>query len=119
MAFTISTEDSILVVRFDSEPSLEEVKQAVREVDAIADSRFELWDLSWAASADEVKEIAEVAKSKVHRPLRTAILTHTTLSYGLLRMYAVYREQSNNETQVFSDEEAARAWLAEGNDQQR
>jgi hypothetical protein len=114
MPHTISRNDAIVIVRFQPEVGYEELREAILESDSFPDSRFEIWDLSQLdldLEGDQIRSLAELAKTKKHRPARSAILVHGDLAYGLFRMFSMNREQPEIETRVFTDENEARAWL--------
>jgi hypothetical protein len=114
MPHTINQKDTIVTVRFQPGTDYEELREAILESDSFPDSRLEIWDLSQLdldLAGDRIRSLAELAKAKNHRPAKSAILVHGDLAYGLFRMFAMNREQPEIETQVFTDENEARAWL--------
>jgi hypothetical protein len=114
VGYEISRDGLVTIFRFESPITLASVQAAIEESDTLTDSRFELWDLSHPTiefSADELKELASLARSKSLRPAKTAIVASDDLSYGLSRVYAAYRDQTDNVTRVFRDTSLAHEWL--------
>ncbi len=112
--FTIFKEGELTVTRFRSQVRFEDVLTAIVESESFHDALFEIWDLSYTGitfTSDQMASFAERARRKRRRPLKTAIVAHDDLSFGLSRVYSVHREQPGNETQVFRDEALAREWL--------
>ena len=102
------------MIRFDVEAEFKHLLQAMAEIDTIPDSELELWDLDdpgITLSVSEIRSLAEFAQQKKHRPRKTAVLVNDDLSFGLIRMYMVYREQPNTETRVFRNRGEALDWL--------
>ncbi len=112
--YSISKDGLINVIRFDVEAEFKHLLQAMAEIDTIPDSELELWDLDDPGiklSASEIRSLAEFAQHKKHRPRKTAVLVNDDLSFGLIRMYMVYREQPKTDTRVFRNKGEAHDWL--------
>ena len=114
MTHVVTSEGDLAVVRFTSNPTLEELRQIILQSDGFGAER-ELWDLtacSFSLTSEQMQGLAELAKSKQHHPSRTAIVADGDVAYGLSRLYAVYRRNAGNETSVFRTEDDARLWLS-------
>ena len=110
----METKDDV-VVRFESQSDLATIRLAIGASKDF-DLELELWDLRAIVAfkdAADVKELAGLAKSEQSRPCKIAALVGDPLSFGMPRMYAVYREQSQIEVSVFRDEATALNGLLE------
>lgn len=113
MTYVISTEGDLTIVRFLSDPVVEELSQLIERSDDFA-SALELWDLTDRAlgfTSQQMRALAELAKAKQRHPEKTAIVADRDVSFGMSRLYCAYRRNGDGETDVFRDEDAARAWL--------
>jgi len=73
-----------------------------------------LWDLlniNFSLTMDEIKEIAAYGKQKFTEPSAMALVTQQDLAYGELRVFEIYREEQNARARVFRDREEAVNWL--------
>ncbi len=77
--------------------------------------RLRLWILEAGVNLqkEELVQIAQRGKEIWPVPSLAAIVAPDSLSYGLSRIYDVYREQEQHRTRVFWTEQEARAWLLE------
>lgn len=113
MTYIITSEGAVTVVRFLSDPTVEELRQIIQESENF-DSELELWDFracTFAFSSEQMQGLAALAKSKQRYPVRTALVADQDLSYGMSRVYSAYRRHTGNETNVFREEDDARSWL--------
>ena len=113
VTYIITSEDEVTVVRFLSDPTVEELRQIIQESENF-DSELELWDFracTFEFTSEQIQGLAALAKSKQRYPLRTAMVADQDLSYGMSRVYSAYRRQAGSETNVFRDEDGARSWL--------
>jgi hypothetical protein len=68
-------------------------------------------------SPDEIRALARREVGKPHRVARLAIVAGSTAAFGLARMFGILAEGASYQTSVFSDLDAALAWLGvEGDD---
>ncbi|MFQ5350627.1 MAG: hypothetical protein ACE5EG_09320, partial [Thermoanaerobaculia bacterium] len=79
----------------------------------VSDRRIWYLTENFSFTAEEIKNIA--ARGRVHWPsaARVAYLAADDLTFGLLRMFEVFREQENYQTRVFREEQEALEWLQE------
>lgn len=73
-----------------------------------------LWDFRDSAvdfTAAELAEIASVSNRMGWHPSKIAILVGNDLTFGLSRMYQVFRESEHTAVSVFRDESEALRWL--------
>lgn len=94
-------------------PTADDLISAIKEVVKFEQHELRLWDLRHGAnlSADDLKNVADIAKSEKFKPSKIAVVAPDDLAFGLARMHEVYREQKNQEYQVFRTEQAATKWL--------
>jgi hypothetical protein len=78
------------------------------------DSVVELWSLEGLdlnLDIDQLRQLADKARVKRHKPHRTAIVATGDLNYGLTRVYSAFRAEESVQTAVFRCEQDARNWL--------
>lgn len=116
--YSITSQDDVAVVRFDSRVDLSTAKAAIQDV-AVADAAdLQLYDFSpggrFDLDASEIQQLAEYGRrlGDSHSS-RVAIVAPHDLDYGLLRMYRAYRDQGRTEArhQVFRNCDDALDWL--------
>ena len=112
--YSIEQAGGITTIRLRRRLSLEEMLAVVDEVAARDISSRRLWDLTrnLKFTGEEMRAIAARGRERWPGAARVAYLAADDLSFGLLRMFEVFREQDNYETRVFRDEAEARQWLA-------
>ena len=113
---SIEIKDGITHVSFHGTPDLQDFFDAVDEVLQHGHVRLRLWDLAngMELPTEKIRKLAEYAKlrfSAVHA--KVAIVAPDDLSFGLTRVYDVYREDSNVEQMIFRNKEQAISWLKE------
>lgn len=113
--FHIERLDTVLVIRLIEPCSVDDILEAIDEVAAYPASYARLWDISVGVDFDndELKEIAGYGKQRLDYPARVAIVAPGDLSFGLMRVFEVYREKEDLEFRVFRDEAQALVWLRE------
>ena len=121
MSVTYTLEEDLVWLHHDDDYTTDDVRQALvaalADVNLPQDRRKFLMDVTQSRSlaersADDVKSMAAFFASHadaLHG--RLAILATEGLYYGMMRMAAAYAECSNLATKVFSDCDAAVAWL--------
>ena len=94
-------------------PSRDDLIAALLDVKSVDTSGLRMWVLEKGVSlsADDLQAVASVAAVQLKRPGRMAIVAPTDLSYGLSRMFEVFREQAGVKTHSFRTEEEAVKWL--------
>ena len=113
--YSIERDENITTIRLHRELTLDEVLDVVDQVAQSDVSNRRLWDLTrnFVFTSAEIAQIAERGKTHWPSASRVAYVAADDLSFGLLRMFEVYREQENYETRVFREEQGARDWLKE------
>lgn len=94
-------------------------KTAARDLGKLAgsvNSRLRLYELAeeWNPSTEEIRELAAMAGQFIRIPdSKLAVVATTALRYGLVRMYAAFREANPDipEMRVFRTRARALAWL--------
>ena len=112
--FTINISNDILTVRFYQEPSKEDIHKALIEISEKHTITKRLWDFSevkFDLSQDQLKDIANLAKNLFSQPSKVAMVASKDLSFGVSRIYEVFREDNRTEVKVFRNVEDARRWL--------
>ena len=110
--YSIEWQGNISIVRFASEFSVSDVREAVNEL-AIKNPGLRLWDLSNGInlSRGELQDIAEYGKSRLTPAAKLAIVAPSDVAFGLSRGHQVYREQAILLHRVFRTEREAIDWL--------
>ncbi len=113
--YFIEKADGIATIRFLRTLTVEEILEVMDHVAQTVKCNRRLWDGTgrFKYTSQEVRRIAARGKERWPSPARVAFLAADDVSFGLLRMFEVFREQDNYETKVFRDEQNARYWLKE------
>ncbi len=115
-SFSIVRETGIVAVSFDSAPDLATlIEVAAALIEGHGDDRVFLGNFSNGVALEptELREIAEGSKALAESRGRiVALVAPENLHYGLMRMFAVYREQDGSEVAVFRERAAAEQWLS-------
>lgn len=113
--YSVDITGQITTVRFSRAPGVDDVRAALDEVFERSPSRLRLWDLTCGVDLppEQVRELAEHGKSLTSPVAKVAVVATEDLTYGLSRMYGIFREEEHVEFRVFRTEQEARAWLGE------
>jgi len=113
--YFIEISDGITSITFTMNPELTEIIDAINEAFKTDQTHLRLWDLSAGLDLtnEQLKEIAEYAKIKWHTPSKVALVAPNDLSYGLLRMFEVYRGEEQHKIMVYRSKQEALKWLKE------
>ncbi len=112
--YSIEIEDGISVIRFSQTPELSDLKEIIDYLSKNNIYERRLWDLNphgLKLSKDDLVDIAQYGKINFPAPSKLAIVALQDLSFGLSRLFEVYREEDQLKTMVFRDERKARDWL--------
>ena len=118
MTFEITEMQDILVVSIKGNPSVDDIKQILDQTRNTSgySHNARLWDFrksNFSFSQNEILDIASYASAADSRPGKVAMLVKEDLSFGVSRIYEVFRNTDLTETNVFRDKEKAVAWLRE------
>lgn len=111
---SMSASEGVVTVCFHKPPSAADIRRAISEVAERFPGLARLWDFRSVRvdlAPGEIQQLANFAKSQATLPSRVAIVVPDDASFGLSRMYEVYREDDVSEHMVFRSEEEARDWL--------
>ena len=114
--YTIESSQGITTVRFSLAPGEEVLRSAIDELADHYQNDLRLWDFSifgLSLSNSQLEKLAEYGKRRFTNPSRVAIVASEDLTFGLSRMYEVYREEDRLQFKVFRTELEARQWLLE------
>ena len=111
--YSIENLDGITTIRLARQLGLKEILGVIDEVAARGGYSRRLWEVSGKLdfTSGEIETIAEHGKVTWPDPARVAYVATDPLSFGLLRMLEVYRDQQDYETRVFRSEQDALEWL--------
>ena len=105
--------DEISVVRFSREATLSDVLTAIDDVAARGVTRRQLWIYPFGGNTDssELKTLAQKGITLWPVPSKSAVVAPDDLTFGMARMYAMFREREGLEMRVFREEKEAILWL--------
>ena len=114
--FDIKELQGVLMVSIEGSPDVEDIKQILDRIQTEPGYAHpaRLWDFQKSIfnfSQNEIFDIASHAAAGEHQPAKLAILVKEDLSFGVSRMYEVFRNSDLTETNVFRDKTEALAWL--------
>jgi hypothetical protein len=112
--YEISSEDGILRVDFLRSPEREDLVALMDEMESMEHCALRLYVVIKAEillSTAIVRQAAEDAQAYSHQPSKIAVVAPGSISYGISRIYKVFRETDETEFDVFRDLDEARAWL--------
>ena len=115
-SYKIAREGRIVRIDFKRSPSIEEVRELLLELESLDDSRLRMYVMIEAEillSTADIREGAARAVAAGNQPERIAVVAPGDISYGISRIYKVFRENDHTRQQVFRTLEEARAWLLE------
>ena len=116
MTYDITEMENILVVAIKGNARVDGIKHILDQIrnDAGYTHSARLWDFqesSFNFSQSDVLDIAAYASTGDNRPAKVAMLVNEDLSFGVSRVYEVFRNTDLTETNVFRDKKEALAWL--------
>ena len=112
--YKISRDGSIVQIEFVSSPERQHMLALMEELGRLQDSELRMFIMEKAEmllSTAEVREGAEIALALRNQPRRIAVVAPGNISYGISRIFKVFRENEETEFEVFRDKETARTWL--------
>ena len=111
----ITVVGGITKIKFLQSPGIEEAKAIIDDLAENYPYEKRLWDLSdivfnW--TLEEIKTISEYGKYKFSRPNKLAVYAVDNVSFGEMRQFEVYREEEGKALpRAFRDEQEAIDWL--------
>ena len=111
----ITVVDGITKIKFLVDPTVEDCKSIIDDLAENYPYEKRLWDLSdivfnW--TMEEIKTISEYGKYKFTRPNKLAVYAVDNVSFGEMRQFEVYREEEGKALpRAFRDEQEAIDWL--------
>lgn len=110
--------DNILVVTIQGETNVGDIKKILDQTrnDTGYTHTARLWDFrksSFAFSQEEVIDLASYASMGDVKPGKVAMLVKEDLSFGVSRIYEVFRHTNMTQVNVFRKKPEAIAWLRE------
>lgn len=112
--YEISRDDDIVQIEFFQSPAKEDLFACMDELEQVPDSSLRLYLMIKAEillSTAEVRNGAENARNRENQPSRIAVVAPGNITYGISRIFKVFRESEGTEFAVFRDIDEARAWL--------
>ncbi len=112
--YSINTSEGITTVCFTERPKLDDIHNAIDEVARDNPGRLRLWDLSrnrLNLTTLQLRQLAEYGKSQSLPPSKVAIVASEDLTFGIMRMFEVFREDKVSEHKIFRTVKEARGWL--------
>lgn len=118
-SYKISREGRIVRVDFKRSPSLEDLVALLGEMERLEDSSLRMYvtqDAEILLSTADIRAGAEQALAAGNQPSRIAMVAPGDITYGISRIFKVFRETDQTEGQVFRTLDEARAWLLREDD---
>ena len=115
-SYRISRDEGIVRIDFSGNPSSDELHRLVAHLEEMENSERRLYvmiDAEILLSTAEVREGADYAKSMNNQPERIAVVAPREISYGISRIFKVFRDSPVTELRVFRELDEARDWLLE------
>lgn len=112
--YEISRDGPIVRIEFIASPDRESMLALMNELGRLGDSALRMFVMQKAEmllSTAEVREGAEVARALQNQPRRIAVVAPGEISYGISRIFKVFRESEDTVFEVFREEDAAKDWL--------
>lgn len=111
--YLIENVDGIVEVRFIENPEAQDICDSLDDAAQINPNNLRLWDFSNGAdlASKDIEKVAEHAKTIQIQSGKVAIVAPQNLTYGLFRMYQVYRKEERIQLNVFRSAHEAREWL--------
>ncbi len=106
-------DDEIQYVRLSERPTADDICHILDEISGQNAISRRLWILEkgWNLGTRDVQKVADYAKSKARSPVKLAVVLTEQVSYGVTRMFQVYRADEFIDQQIFDTVEKAVAWL--------
>jgi len=114
--YLINTSDGITTICFSEQPDVDEICNVIDEVAEGNPGRLRLWDLSRTGldlTTPQLHQLAQYGKSKSLPPSKVAIVAREDFTFGIMRMYEVFREDQIVKHKIFRTVQEARGWLNE------
>ncbi len=112
--YMITREDGIVRVEFLRSPDREDMVALMDELGKMEDSALRMYVMQQAEillSTAEVRDGADIARSYENQPRKIAVVAPGNITYGISRIFKVFRESDETEFAVFRELDEARAWL--------
>ena len=113
---TVTKDNEIAVMKVIGHPTVQDLLEVNKRLaeggEFVVGGR--LWDFRESRvdfTREELAEIASVSNRLGQRSSKVAILVGSDLTFGLSRMYQVFRESDHTAVSVFRDETEAMRWL--------
>jgi hypothetical protein len=113
-SYVITREEAITRIDFKRNPDSEEMVALLATLDEMKDTALRMYVMIEAEvllSTAEVREGADTARSFSNQPTRVAIVAPGDITYGISRIFKVFRESDSTQLQVFRELDEARGWL--------
>ncbi len=112
--YTISREGDIVRIEFLQSPEREDMVAVMEELGGMEDSELRLYVMEQAEvllSTAAVRDGAALARSYANQPRKIAVVAPGNITYGISRIFKVFRESDQTEFAVFRELDEARGWL--------
>jgi len=114
----IVNKQGVLCVVIEGDPKVSDIKSVLDQIRNESGylNLYRFWDFRLSKfdfSAEDLQEIASYASSADNKQSKVAMLVGQDLSFGVSRMYEVYRQTDKTAVKVFREESEAMAWLHE------
>ncbi|MEP5837473.1 MAG: hypothetical protein ABJ322_07125 [Marinobacter sp.] len=111
--YSISDSGDVTIIRLHRDFELPELLAMIDDVAQTTSGDHRIWDLGdyFSFTGEQIRQIADYGKNAVRGPCKIAYVAPNDLTFGLLRMYEVYRSEDGVQAKVFRTEADATDWL--------
>lgn len=112
--YEIRREGEIVCVEFIQSPEKDDMVAVIEELDKMPNSSLRLYLMVKAEillSTSEVRDGADIARKAENQPSKIAVVAPGNITYGISRIFKVFRESEDTEFSVFREIDEARDWL--------
>lgn len=113
-SYIVSRENDIVRIDFTRSPDRDSLIELLERLSETENSELRMYVMIEAEiflSTTEVKEGADVARELKNQPRRIAVVAPGDITYGISRIFKVFRESRETEFKVFRELDEARRWL--------
>ena len=117
--YSISRDGDIVRIEFLRSPEREDMVALMEELGGLENSELRLYVMVQAEillSTAEVRDGADIARSYENQPRKIAVVAPGNITYGISRIFKVFRESDETEFAVFRELDEAKAWLLSSDD---
>ena len=111
--YQIEEQGEICIITLTKILNLKELVAVLDEVSHVTNKNRRVWITTgnFTLNSEDIRKVAERGKVLWPQNSRVAYVGEDDLSFGLLRIFEVFREEDNYETKIFREKSEAINWL--------